>query len=334
MSRTKGAAVAASKDPRGREFARRLGVVQQVCERLEAGESLSSVCRDPLMPQRSSLERWLEYEPALAELVGAARARARASGRWPRRDGHAWSDALAEEVLARIAAGRSLVEVCAEPDMPHHVTVTRWLKERPDFRDAYLDARLAQADALFDLAWKIARDAAEDEWRTARLKIDTIKWRIGKLAPRRYGPAFAVRAAEAEAPAGRDEPFEAWVRHFACGDDPHDVDFALRAEPPRRPDEPLLLWYDDGDAPEPPRHPSHIPPPAFREAWEIEKYGPGPYGAARSEPDGVRPEHGDGHDQGEAQAQQREGEGEDVDVHGALLGLAGPVMRRAATKDV
>ena len=279
MTRT----LAASKDPRGRAFARRLSVVRAVCERLEAGESLCSICRDPLMPQRWQLDRWRAAEALFAEMVEEARARAEAAGLWTRKANHHWSEDLAREILARIAAGRSLVEVCAEADMPHATSVTRWLQERPEFLAGYLDARGAQADTLFDLAWRIARDATEDDWRTARLKIDTIKWRIGKLAPKRYGPAFAARAAERAAEraakgAEEDEPFEVWVRHFACGDDPHDVDFALRAQPPRTPDEPLLLLYEDSEAPEPARHPSHIPPPAFREPWEVERYGPGPFG--------------------------------------------------------
>lgn len=278
MTRT----LAASKDPRGRAFARRLALVQAVCERLEAGESLSSICRDPLMPQRYQLDRWRAAEPLFAEMVEDARAQAEAAGLWTRKANHPWSEELAGEILARIAAGRSLVEVCAEADMPHHTTVTRWLQERPAFLARYLEARQAQADALFDLAWKIARDATEEDVRVARLKIDTIKWRAAKLAPKRYGAALAVRAAERDADrAAEGELPEVWVRHYACGDDPHDVDFSIRSWPERTPDEPLLLLYEDSEAPEPPRHPSHVPPPAFRAPWEVERYGPGPFGVRR-----------------------------------------------------
>jgi len=264
----------ASKDARGRAFARRLALVQAVCERLEAGESLCAICRDPLMPQRWQLDRWRAADPELDEMLNRARARATAAGLWTRKASHGWSEALADELLRRVAAGRSLVEVCAEADMPHAVTVSRWLKARPEFLERYLEARQAQADALFDLAWKIARDASEEDWRTARLKIDTIKWRVAKLAPKRYGPAFAQRAAMAEAAGARDRDLpEVWVRHYANPDDPNDADFSLRAWPPRTPGEPLRLLYPDADAPEPPRHPSHVPPKAFRQPWEEPLYG-------------------------------------------------------------
>jgi len=94
-------------------------------------------------------------------------------------------------VLARIEDGRGLREVCAERDMPVHSTVLRWIKEQPEFEAAYRRAREAQADRLFDLAWRIACEATEDEVATARLKIQTLKWRVGRLAPRVYGPLKA-----------------------------------------------------------------------------------------------------------------------------------------------
>ena len=40
-----------------------------------------------------------------------------------------------------------------------HSTVTRWLNERPEYAQAYRLAREAQADRLFDLAWRIACEA-------------------------------------------------------------------------------------------------------------------------------------------------------------------------------
>ncbi|ACG77978.1 hypothetical protein PHZ_c1567 [Phenylobacterium zucineum HLK1] len=271
---------AASKDARGRQFARRLAAVQQVCERLEAGESLCGVCRDPLLPQRYQLDRWRAAEPLFDEMVREARRRAQDAGTWRRRANHPWSRVLEDEILRRIAAGRSLVEVCEAPEMPHHTSVTRWLDEKPGFRDRYLDARLAQADGLFDLAWRIAREADEDEVRTARLKVDVIKWRIGRLSPKRYGPAYLMRMieraeaaaaaqAEAEAEAEAEDARELWIKRFERGSDGQvRVAYMFRARPRREPGEPLLLIYPDGDGPEPPRDPSHGIPGAFRADWE------------------------------------------------------------------
>jgi hypothetical protein len=199
-----------------RAYEQKVAITQAVCRRIEAGENLTEVCRDPRMPPRSTLDAWLGANDELRALVEAARSEAART--FPaQRPYHRWSAKVAAEVLARIEDGRGLREVCAEPDMPVHSTVTRWLNERPDYAEAYRQARVAQADRLFDLAWRIALEAREDEVATARLKIQTLKWRVGKLAPRKYGPlkAQAPEGDEAAGAAVQQVPrFE--VRHFAA----------------------------------------------------------------------------------------------------------------------
>jgi hypothetical protein len=173
-----------------RAYCEKLAMVRRACRRIEAGWSLSEVCREPDMPTRSTFMSWLAADADLHRLIETAEAVA-AEVFLPRRDYHYWDPEVAAEVLARIEDGRGLREVCAERDMPVACTVTRWLKERPEFEAAYRRAREAQADRLFDLAWRIACEATEDEVATARLKIQTLKWRVGKLAPRVYGPLKA-----------------------------------------------------------------------------------------------------------------------------------------------
>lgn len=171
-------------------YAQKLAMVARACRRIEAGANLSEVCREADMPPRTTVESWLARHPELRAMVEAAEAAAAGVFR-PRRDYHHWDEEVAAEVLARIEDGKGLREVCAEADMPVACTVTRWLKERPAFAEDYRRARETQADRLFDLAWRIACEATEDEVATARLKIQTLKWRVGKLAPRVYGPLKA-----------------------------------------------------------------------------------------------------------------------------------------------
>jgi hypothetical protein len=178
-----------------RAYLRKLEAVERACRGMAAGATLAEICRDPRMPPRSTFDYWLQRHPELRAQVEAARAQ------WPerRRDCHRYSERLAEEVLARVAAGRGLAEVCAEPDMPGAASVHRWINERPDFARRYALAKEAQAERLFDLAWAIALEAGdEEEVRSARLKIATLKWRVARLAPRRFG---AFKAAEAPAEA-------------------------------------------------------------------------------------------------------------------------------------
>jgi hypothetical protein len=54
-------------------------------------------------------------------------------------------------ILDRIAAGETLVSICAEPGMPHHDTIYEWIE------DADITPRLARARALG--ADALARDA-------------------------------------------------------------------------------------------------------------------------------------------------------------------------------
>jgi hypothetical protein len=198
-------------------YVHRVTMVGRVCRRMEGGESLPAICRCPTMPAYTTFMSWLARHPELREQVEAVRAA------YPdlhgRRAYHYWSEELAEELLQRIAAGRSLVEVCAEGDMPVHASVTRWLKERPEFAEGYRRAREAQAEALFDLAWRIACEAQEAEWRTAKLKIDTLKWRVARLAPQKYGTWKALPAPVEAAAAKPVQPPRVEARHFALAPD-------------------------------------------------------------------------------------------------------------------
>lgn len=74
----------------------RLAVAERICERIAGGESLRTVCKDPAMPSRGTVLRWLA-----AKTPGAARFRDQYA-----RAREAQADALAEEVL-EIADDRS-----------------------------------------------------------------------------------------------------------------------------------------------------------------------------------------------------------------------------------
>ena len=76
---------------------------------------------------------------------------------------------------------------CHPARMPSRDTVRRWQDDHGAFRERYALARDQQADALAEEAIQIARNADADSVAVCRLQIDTIKWLIAKIAPRRYG---------------------------------------------------------------------------------------------------------------------------------------------------
>jgi hypothetical protein len=108
-------------------------------------------------------------------------------------------------ICDRLADGESLRSICRDSDMPSTGTVCRWLGQNKAFQEQYARARELQADALFDETLDIADDATND-WmqkqdgeggvafvlngeniQRSRLRIETRKWLVGKLRPKKYG---------------------------------------------------------------------------------------------------------------------------------------------------
>ncbi len=114
-----------------------------------------------------------------------------------------FNETLAAEICRRLADGELLGDICGPARMPSRDTVRRWQSENGPFRDRYAVARDQQADALAEDAIHIARNADADSVTVCRLQIDTIKWLIAKIAPRRYGdkavPAAAVNVSIGDA---------------------------------------------------------------------------------------------------------------------------------------
>ena len=73
--------------------------------------------------------------------------------------------------------------------MPAKATVFRWLSEHDDFRDKYAKATEARADSILEEIVEIADNAIPDaaEVAKARLRVDTRKWALARMNPRKYG---------------------------------------------------------------------------------------------------------------------------------------------------
>src|SRR5271156_862254 len=111
---------------------------------------------------------------------------------------------LGDAICNRIADGESLRAICGEADMPDKATVFRWLlaEQHKDFCNQYSRARDVQADVIFDEMLDIADtpvvglktiskptglETVEDDMIDhRRLQIETRKWLLGKMAPKKY----------------------------------------------------------------------------------------------------------------------------------------------------
>ncbi len=106
-----------------------------------------------------------------------------------------------DEICRRISIGESLISICKSEGMPDKSAVLGWLFKEPDFVAQYARAREAQAEHYLDEIIEISDDSVLDTEmgedgieRTnhevvarARLRVDTRKWAMSKLAPKKYG---------------------------------------------------------------------------------------------------------------------------------------------------
>ena len=109
---------------------------------------------------------------------------------------------VAAEICRLMAEeGLSLRQICKRDDMPARSTVHKWLNEHPEFSDQYARAREQMLDSMAEEILEISDDSDEDtvigeggnikpntEWiNRARLRVDSRKWLLSKLLPKKYG---------------------------------------------------------------------------------------------------------------------------------------------------
>jgi len=116
-----------------------------------------------------------------------------------------YNDKVAAKICEGIIAGMTLRQVCAQDDLPSKSTVFKWLSENKEFSDQYARAREIQSEHLADEILEICDDGSNDWMRRenkdgseywqfngehvqrSRLRVDSRKWLMSKLAPKRYG---------------------------------------------------------------------------------------------------------------------------------------------------
>ena len=118
----------------------------------------------------------------------------------------------AEVICSQLAHGMSLREICRADGMPDKTTVLRWLSSFPEFRTQYEISRQLQAEHMADEILEIADDGSND-WmerqnsdgttyevmnsehvQRSRLRIDSRKWLLSKMLPKKYGDKLDLSA--------------------------------------------------------------------------------------------------------------------------------------------
>ena len=114
-----------------------------------------------------------------------------------------YSEELADRIFEHIVECRSLDWIGSQKGMPSKRTILRWVaRDAGGFRKLYAAAKELQADAFAEEILAIADNAGEDTLldeesgrvvanhaavQRARLRIDSRKWLMSKMLPRKYG---------------------------------------------------------------------------------------------------------------------------------------------------
>lgn len=118
---------------------------------------------------------------------------------------------IADTICSRIIEGESVRTICESEEIPHISTVMRWLAVNKEFREQYARAKELQAEYFAEEILDISDDGTND-WMTrenkdgseyevvnsevlqrSRLRVDTRKWLMGKLAPKKYGDSATLK---------------------------------------------------------------------------------------------------------------------------------------------
>lgn len=88
--------------------------------------------------------------------------------------------------------------------MPALSSVFLWLAKYPEFSEQYDKAAMNRATAMFEEMLEIADDGTADVTedgrvqpevvQRSRLRVDTRKWALARMNPRKYGERVAVEA--------------------------------------------------------------------------------------------------------------------------------------------
>ncbi len=113
-----------------------------------------------------------------------------------------YNDKLAKKICEHIANGLSLRKIQKIEGMPNADTIRKWCLNREDFNAQYVRAKIQQTEAFAEQILEIS-DKSEDDVvvdsgviNSRRLQIDTRKWLMGKMKPKKYGDSSMLKVAD------------------------------------------------------------------------------------------------------------------------------------------
>lgn len=97
-----------------------------------------------------------------------------------------YTEEIADLICEKLTEGMSLRKICQLDGFPKASAVYTWLDKHPEFADKYTRAREVATEDMLEDILEIA-DHPELNPKDKRIRIDTRKWAMGKLKPKKYG---------------------------------------------------------------------------------------------------------------------------------------------------
>lgn len=100
-----------------------------------------------------------------------------------------YSEALAANICEKLVDGMSLRAVCRSETMPSISSVMMWLTKYPSFAEQYATSTEERAIGMFEDMFDIADEVEAEPSKVAKakLRIDTRKWALARMNPKKYG---------------------------------------------------------------------------------------------------------------------------------------------------
>ena len=114
-----------------------------------------------------------------------------------------YTEEMGNRICAFLAQGFSLKKTCEQEGIAPIGTVWHWLHAHHDFKEAYYIAKAEAADAMSedilelsdsatDLAQAVDPKASNAVVQARRLQVDSRKWIMSKMQPKRFGDKIDV----------------------------------------------------------------------------------------------------------------------------------------------
>lgn len=106
-----------------------------------------------------------------------------------------YSQEIADHICECIAMGESLRAVLGKENMPSMITVLQWLDKHDEFSSQYSRAREQQTETLGDMMHEKSKSALGLDAagvQAVKLEIETLKWFMGKVKPKKWGDRIQV----------------------------------------------------------------------------------------------------------------------------------------------